>query len=470
MSYQALYRTWRPQRFVEVVGQAHVVRTLQNAVQADRVAHAYLFCGPRGTGKTTIAKVLAKAINCTQRAGVEPCGACASCISVTAGNAMDVLEIDAASSRGVDEIRELREKVKFGPATGNFKVYIVDEVHMLTREAFNALLKTLEEPPGHVIFVLATTEPHKLPLTIISRCQRFDFRRITKQDLIARLEEVAARAGLVAEPGVFTLIARVADGSLRDALGILDQAAALGENRIELDDLNGILGTVTEEVLERLVHSLMSGEAGAALLLLQEVEAEGKELRIFAREITDYLRGLLYGAFRGEAPASVPDGPACAMHADRPNLDRERLVELLTLFARAEQELRFATRQILPLELAVVGFIQGRPKPGTGGDPDPDPDPDPEGEGALECQRIWSGLLAEFRRRNPPAAPWLARAEPVFTVLTDSRQLRLNFSNELAKEKIALPENKVILEEILNRFQPGRWQIMCVVGDNSGKP
>jgi DNA polymerase-3 subunit gamma/tau len=451
LPYRTLYRSERPQRFAEVVGQAHVVRTLQNAVSAGRVAHAYLFCGPRGTGKTTTAKILAKAVNCPRREGAEPCGGCASCAAITAGTALDVLEIDAASNRGVDEVRELREKVKFRPAAGTFKVYIVDEVHMLTNEAFNALLKTLEEPPEHVIFVLATTEPHKLPLTIVSRCQRFDFRRITKPDLTARLEEVAARAGLAVESGVFELIARVADGSLRDALGILDQAAALGGNRVTLADLHSILGTVTEEVLERLVGHLALGETGAALVLLQEVEAGGKELRIFARELTDYLRGLLHRAFGTDQPS--PGGVG---------LDRERLIELLSLFARAEQEMRFATRQILPLELAVVAAARAR-WPGAGADGAPQA----ESGTAPDLWRAWSEVVAEFRRRNPPVGPWLARSEPM---LAGSRKLVLKFRDELAKEKVALPENKDILEKTLSRFFPGRWQITCVTDTDSGEP
>ncbi|MBE0465629.1 MAG: DNA polymerase III subunit gamma/tau [Candidatus Desulforudis sp.] len=451
MPYQTLYRTWRPQRFAEVVGQAHVVRTLANAVSAGRVAHAYLFCGPRGTGKTTTAKVLAKAVNCTRRQGAEPCGECPSCVSITAGTSMDVLEIDAASNRGVDEVRELREKVKFRPAAGDFKVYIVDEVHMLTNEAFNALLKTLEEPPGHVIFVLATTEPHKLPLTITSRCQRFDFRRITRKDLVMRLEEVAEQSGLTAESGVFALIARVADGSLRDALGILDQAAALGEDRISLADLHSILGTVTDDVLERLVRRLLSGETGPALVLLQEVEAAGKELRIFARELTDYLRGLLHAAY-GAGQAAV--GP--------PESDRERLIDLLALFARAEQEMRFATRQILPLELAVVGSARRRGAAAEAG-----AGASSRADGTPDLEQVWGEVLAEFRRRNPPVGPWLARSEPI---LAGPRKLQLKFRDELAKEKVALPENKGILEKVLNRFYPGRWQITCVLDGDYGEP
>ncbi|MGC7879360.1 DNA polymerase III subunit gamma/tau, partial [Desulforudis sp. 1190] len=209
MSYRALYRTWRPQTFEGIVGQEHVTRTLSNAVRMGRQAHAYLFCGPRGTGKTSTAKILAKAVNCRSREDGNPCNKCPSCVGINEGSAVDFLEIDAASNRGVDEIRDLREKVKFRPAASPFKVYIVDEVHMLTHEAFNALLKTLEEPPEHVVFILATTEPHKVPLTISSRCQRFDFRRIGAQDIVERLAEVARGAGIKVEPGVLELIARV---------------------------------------------------------------------------------------------------------------------------------------------------------------------------------------------------------------------------------------------------------------------
>ncbi len=446
MSYQTLYRSWRPQRFQDIVGQEHVVRTLRNAVKAGRVAHAYLFCGPRGTGKTTTAKTLAKSLNCLERKEAEPCGACELCLAIAKGNAMDVLEIDGASNRGVDEIRELREKVKYYPATGKYKVYIVDEVHMLTNEAFNALLKTLEEPPQHVVFVLATTEPHKLPLTIISRCQRFDFRRIRKEDLVRRLEEIVDETGLVIEPEAYRLIARVADGSLRDALSILDQAAVIGENRITTADLHSILGTVTEEVLQRLMRCLFDGDAAGALLLLAEVESSGKELRIFSREITDYLREKLHQAFR-----TVQEG-------DRENGSRQReeLIKLLSLFAEAEQQVRFASRQIIPLEMAVIkACTRASSLRGKGADSTP------RAAESDSQEDLWGSVLAEFRKQNPPLAPWLVRAKPVID--EDKCVVTLKFREEIAKEKLNLPENLLVLKKILSRLHSGDWQVRCTL-------
>lgn len=377
MTYQALYRTWRPQRFCEIAGQAPITRTLANAVVSGRAAHAYLFCGPRGTGKTTTAKVLAKAVNCPRRDGAEPCNRCPGCTAINNGASVDVLEIDAASNRGIDEIRELREQVKFRPASSKYRVYIVDEVHMLTGEAFNALLKTLEEPPGHVIFVLATTEAHKVPLTIISRCQRFDFRRIGKADMVKRLDEVIRALDLTVEDGVPELIAGASEGSLRDALSVLDQVSALGGERITMDDLHDILGTVRQEVLEALTRRLLDGDAGRALSLLHEVE-NAKDLRLFTREFNDHLRGLLLAGVR----ASADFAPG-----------QRRLLRMLSLFAATEQEMRYASRPGLPLELAVIRFVYG-------GDED-----DPETRIAVLEERIRRLERGLRRGGNRPPAP-----------------------------------------------------------------
>ncbi|MHB8182561.1 MAG: DNA polymerase III subunit gamma/tau [Candidatus Desulforudaceae bacterium] len=343
MAYQALYRAWRPQRFSEIAGQRHITRTLVNAVDSGRIAHAYLFSGPRGTGKTTTAKVLAKAVNCAERDGAEPCNRCPNCTATNNGVSVDVLEIDAASNRGIDEIRELREQVRYRPASAPYKVFIVDEVHMLTGEAFNALLKTLEEPPQHVIFILATTEAHKVPLTILSRCQRFEFRRISNEEIIERLDEIIQSGSLSVDDGVPELIARVSEGSLRDALSVLDQASALGGDRITMDDLYAILGTVGQDTMETLARLLDANDAAGALRLLHEVE-NSKDLRLFAREFSDYLRGRLFATLDGRT---------------NPKLDQDRVLRLLSLFAKAEQEMRFASRLSLPLELAIVRFVRG---------------------------------------------------------------------------------------------------------------
>ncbi|HHW44636.1 MAG TPA: DNA polymerase III subunit gamma/tau [Desulfotomaculum sp.] len=357
MAYQALYRRWRPRRFADIVGQEHVTRTLQNALLAGRLTHAYLFCGPRGTGKTTTAQVLARALNCRSRRGAEPCNECPSCRGITAGTSMDVAEIDAASHRGIDEIRELREKVRFMPAGSRYRVYIIDEVHMLTSEAFNALLKTLEEPPAHVVFILATTEPHKVPLTIISRCQRFDFHRIGLSVMVDYLKKVAAGADLVVEDSALYLIARVAEGGLRDALGVLDQAAAFAGGRITARDIHQILGTVREEMLDEVAAALADGRADRLLGLVAALVDQGKDLLLFTRSVTAFLRNLLlWHAGCVEEPVVAPaEGERVGALAGR--FTREQLVHVLHILTRVEQEMKWASQPRILLEVALVEAV-----------------------------------------------------------------------------------------------------------------
>ena len=268
MAAQALYRRWRPQTFAEIIGQEHVTHTLLNALRAGRIAHAYLFSGPRGTGKTTTARVLAKAVNCLDPQEGEPCNQCAICRSLNEGRSLDLIEIDAASNRGIDEIRELRERIAFAPSECRYKVYVIDEVHMLTKEAFNALLKTLEEPPPHAIFVLATTEPHRIPPTVLSRCQRFDFRRVSLQHLKQKLELICAKEGIRAEPAALEAIARYALGSFRDAESLLDQLASFGDEMISLKRVQDMLGAVSTEIVGRLVDYLVEGDMTSGLALI----------------------------------------------------------------------------------------------------------------------------------------------------------------------------------------------------------
>ncbi|HUW63226.1 MAG TPA: DNA polymerase III subunit gamma/tau [Spirochaetia bacterium] len=337
MAYQAFYRVWRPQTFGELVGQEHVSRTLKNAVVNDRIAHAYLFCGPRGTGKTTSARILAKAVNCQEPVGGEPCNKCHNCLAVNNGSSVDVIEIDAASNRGIDEIKSLRERVKFSPSNSRYRAYIIDEVHMLSHDAFNAFLKTLEEPPAHVIFILATTEAHKVPLTILSRCQRFDFRRIGEEEISARLAEIAAAAGLEVEREAYHIIARAAEGGLRDAISILDQAAATGEKAVTVQQIHDLLGTVTAETVAAVADHLVHGRTARVLELVAELEKWGKDPKLFLRELAGHLRRLLLQelAGTGDSPGS-------------------RLWYVLHMLTEAEQSLKGASQPGLVLELALI--------------------------------------------------------------------------------------------------------------------
>lgn len=342
MTYQALYRQWRPRIFGELVGQLHVSRTLSNALQSGRIAHAYLFCGPRGTGKTSTAKILGKAVNC-EAVGAEPCNSCVICTTIDGGMSMDVIEIDAASNRGIDEIRELKEKIKFSPSQGRYRVYIIDEVHMLTNEAFNALLKTLEEPPGHVLFVLATTEPHKVPLTVLSRCQRFDFRPVGVEEIQTRLREVVAGSGFGAESGALELIARLAEGSLRDALGILDQAAAMEQGQVTVTGVHMIMGTVHQDMVGRIVGCLLEDRAGEMLQLVFELGREGKDFRRLNRDLQSRLRQQLFELVVGGATT----GPS-----------REWLLHALEVLGRAEQDMRWSTQPGVVFELALLRAME----------------------------------------------------------------------------------------------------------------
>ena len=294
MSYQALYRKFRPQEFEDVKGQEHIVTTLKNQIKADRIGHAYLFCGTRGTGKTTVAKIFAKAVNCEHPVDGSPCGECPSCRAITEGSSMNVIEIDAASNNGVDNIRQIREEVTYRPTEGRYKVYIIDEVHMLSTGAFNALLKTLEEPPSYVIFILATTEAHKIPITILSRCQRYDFHRITIDTIAARLDELLKIEGVEAEEKAVRYVAKAGDGSMRDALSLLDQCIAfyLGQT-LTYDKVLEVLGAVDTEVFSKLLRKVLQGDVTGAIRTLEDLIIGGRELGQFVGDFTWYMRNLL---------------------------------------------------------------------------------------------------------------------------------------------------------------------------------
>lgn len=357
MSYMALYRKWRPDVFDEVKGQEHIVTTLKNQLIYDRIGHAYLFCGTRGTGKTTLAKLFAKAVNCEHPVDGSPCGECPSCKAIANGSSMNVIEIDAASNNGVDNIREIRDEVQYSPTEGNYKVYIIDEVHMLTKEAWNALLKTLEEPPAYVIFILATTEPHKIPVTILSRCQKYDFHRISIDVISNRLSELMEREGQQVEKKALDYIAKAADGSMRDALSLLDQCIAfyLGET-LTYEKCLEVLGAVDLEVFMKLLRTVEAKDVTGAVELIDEIIWQGRELSQFIIDFTWFLRNLLIlKSSRDNAEKldfSKENIESMLNMADQISFDE--LMRYIRIFSELSNSIRYATQKRVLLELAVI--------------------------------------------------------------------------------------------------------------------
>lgn len=357
MAYVALYRRWRPESFADLVGQEHISRTLSRAVTSGQTSHAYLFTGPRGTGKTSTAKILARALNCAEGPTLTPCGVCDSCRSISDGSSMDVFEIDAASNRGIDEIRDLRESVKFAPTEGHYKIYIIDEVHMLTTEAFNALLKTLEEPPERVIFILATTEPHKVPATIQSRCQRYDFHRITVTEIRDRLIYVCKESDIAAEEDALGIIAAQADGGMRDALSILDQCMALAEGTLTAERVQEALGLVGRAWIRRMAGEIAARDAAALIAQLSELLQSGRELKQVLAELAQHFRRLMIAGVGGAVSAAeLCAGDAEELRMDAAQFTQEEIMAILRRLNETMQELRTSPQPRIAVETLLIGL------------------------------------------------------------------------------------------------------------------
>jgi len=496
MAGQVFYRKWRPQTLAEVVGQEHVTRTLLNALEKGRVSHAYLFCGPRGTGKTSTGRILAKAVNClTNKGKGEPCNACAICQAITEGRALDMIEIDAASNTGVDDIRGLRERVNYAPSQADYKVYIIDEVHMLSNSASNALLKTLEEPPPRIIFVLATTEVHKVLPTIISRCQRFDFRRLGQADIMAKLNRIGDAEGIKIEPEALRLIARGAGGSLRDAENLLEQLTTYYGDSIGLKQVQVTLGITGDERTKELVKYIIDSDISAGIKTLNTVNNDGLDLRQFNRELVAYLRQLLLIKAGSEEASDLTAEEIAELKALAGKASLRQILRAVKSFGQLE--LGFDTNSSLPLEMALLDAtislaeeIPARPikqepektavappappppvkRPATKAKPAATRPPEAvattpaEVDSKLEQLRLnWKSVIEQApESTKKTAALAILRSAGVKPVAFKEDTVILAFKYPYHKEKIEEPENKRVTSEILSNFLGYSCQVHCV--------
>ncbi len=500
MVSQVFYRKWRPQTLAEVVGQEQVTQTLRNALDSGRVSHAYLFCGPRGTGKTTTGRILAKAVNCLTNGKGEPCNTCPLCQAISEGRALDVIEIDAASNRGIDEIRDLREKVNYAPNQARYKVYIIDEVHMLTKEASNALLKTLEEPPPHIIFILATTEAHKVLPTVLSRCQRFDFRRISQIDIVSKLTRICSQEGIHMESEALRLIAKSATGSLRDAENLLEQLTTYYGAEVGLQQVQATLGITGDWRVKEVVKHIINNDISAGIMTINSVNNDGLDLRQFNRGLVEYLRGLLLIKTGSDEAIDFTAEDIAELKALAAKASLAQILKAVKLFGQLE--LSFDNYSTLPLELALVDCaltpeeekesptIEAEPefrqpveaaappvappqpkqptaKPEPTNVPTPTPEvaitpPEPGSE--IEQMRLnWRQVIEqapENTKRTPAIA--ILRSAGVKPVAIEDDTIVLAFRYPYHKEQIEKPENQQIAEKIIGNFLGHPCHVRCI--------
>ena len=522
MASQVFYRKWRSQTFAEVVGQEPVTQTLLNALSSSRVSHAYLFCGPRGTGKTSTARILAKAINCLTAGKGEPCNTCAMCQAITEGRALDVIEIDAASNTGVEDIRSLREKVNYSPNQARYKVYIIDEVHMLSNSASNALLKTLEEPPPHVIFILATTEVHKLLPTILSRCQRFDFRRLSQSDIISNLAPICQKEGIRIEKEALRLIAKSATGSMRDALNLLEQLAAYYGSELGLQQVQAMLGVTGDWRAKELVKHIINNNISAGVATINSVNNDGLDLKQFNRELVEYLRGLLLIKTGSDESVDLTAEDIAELKGLATKASLEQILRAVKLFGQFQPG--FDNYPTLPLELALVDCAvtnetepERQEKPAREVSPQPQktaapapaashpqtpkaaaptpaaarpqppkaiprsaPIPAPEPamaaasaqplEGATEVERLrlnWKLVIEQAPVDTRKTTAWsLLRSAGILPKAIENDIVFLTCRYPIHKEKIEIVENQKVAERIISNFLGRPCRISCVTEEN----
>ncbi|MCG8430961.1 MAG: DNA polymerase III subunit gamma/tau [Candidatus Omnitrophica bacterium] len=498
MSYIVFALKWRPQNFDQVVGQSHVVTTLKNALEQGRLAHAYLFTGPRGVGKTSTARILAKSLNCKEGPTVRPCQKCSACREISEGRAFDVIEIDGASNRGIDEIRTLRENVKFAPTSGKYKVYIIDEVHMLTQEAFNALLKTLEEPPEYVKFIFATTHPHKLPPTILSRCHRLDFRRIPAMEVIAQLEKIVKAEKLKVSQEVLVAIARSCDGSLRDAESILDQLVSFSSGEVSLTDVVSVLGLVEQEALFELTDKLIARDARGALEIFNRVIDEGKDIAVFLNEMITHFRNLLVARISG-ADEQLIDLPAeiCRrLVAQSRGYTMQELFAAFTILVDTKEMAKRLESLRIPFEVTLLRLSQPRaqkkppeekreegssslpdeprskkqagasfspPKEsGQSKSPPPPQSSMPKSISLEHVQEIWGSIVRSLERIKISIAHYLNEGRPVSVkgaVLTVAFPKNLSLHKEALEDK----DNRVLIEKSIEEIAQASMRVNFVL-------
>jgi DNA polymerase III subunit gamma/tau len=488
---QALYRKWRPRRWEAVVGQDHVVQTLRNAVAADRVAHAYLFAGPRGTGKTTTARLLAKAVNCLDEdLSNRPCDRCDHCLAVQAGRFLDLIEIDAASNTSVDDVRDLRDKINFSPNQGRFKVYVIDEVHMLSNAAFNALLKTLEEPPPHAIFILATTEVHKIPATVLSRCQRHEFRRISTAEIANYLQTIADGENLEVEDEALSLIARQATGSLRDAISLLDQLASTGQ-KVSLERAQTLLGTTTSQAVISVVAALAEHDPAGGLDAIHQTLEAGTDPRQFARQLVDYLRGVLLMRMGSRETVEATAEVRRQMEQHARAFPVPDLLRAIRSFNQAANEARSSWQPSLPLEVAFLVCLEpesgsqpearsetlkppasqtkptARPTQARQQQADAEPvsaagqpgESEPENQENQALTRNWPQVLVAVKKGNPNTYGLLNSCRTRHLV---GKTLTLGFASDVLKNQMVKKENLALVQQALDQIVGPGIVIRCV--------